>query len=98
MKPSLRFALTNICVAHKMAEQVVRFAKSARKHRIGKAHVLSVLANHDPVSVQLVGRDAPRLLWVGKDSRGLELEIVALDLPEYLLVIHVMPRAYRRSK
>jgi hypothetical protein len=38
------------------------------------------------------------MLWVGKDSRGLELEIVALDLPEYLLVIHAMPRAFRRSQ
>jgi len=98
MKLPLRFSLTNICVAHNMTEQVVRFAQSARKHRIGKTQVLHVLANQDPVSVQQVGRDAPRMLWVGKDSRGLELEIVALDLPEYLLVIHAMPRAFRRSQ
>ena len=79
-----------------MSEQVVRFAQSARKHRIGKAHVLHVLANQDPISVQHNGLEAPRVLWVGKDSRGLELEVVALDLPEYLLVIHAMPRAFRR--
>ena len=32
----------------------------------------------------------------GPDDRGLELEIVAIVEPEYLLVIHVMPYRYRR--
>jgi hypothetical protein len=31
-----------------------------------------------------------RLVWVGRDDRGLELEIVALDLPDAVVVIHVM--------
>ena len=38
-----------------------------------------------------------RLVWVGEDDRGMELEIVALDLPEVLVVIHVMPTALRRT-
>lgn len=37
-----------------------------------------------------------RLVWVGKDDRGIELEIVALDLPDAIVVIHVMPRELRR--
>ncbi len=37
-----------------------------------------------------------RLVWVGADDRGLELEIVALVEPDSLLVIHVMPRRFRR--
>jgi hypothetical protein len=34
--------------------------------------------------------------WVGKDQQGLELEIIAVATPQYLLVIHVMPNYYRR--
>lgn len=39
-----------------------------------------------------------RLLWIGPDDRGVELEIVALDLPDEWLVIHVMPTALRRNR
>jgi hypothetical protein len=38
------------------------------------------------------------LLWVGPDDRGVELEIVAVVLPELYLVIHVMPTALRREQ
>ena len=91
-----RFHLTNICVAHNMAEKAVRFATSARKHRIGKAHVLCVLEKHEPVTVLSVDGEAQKLLWIGHDDRGLELEVVALKLVDYILVIHVMPRTFRR--
>ena len=37
------------------------------------------------------------LSWVGKDERGRELEIVAIDKPDCYLVIHVMPTHYRRE-
>jgi hypothetical protein len=37
-----------------------------------------------------------RLVWIGADDRGIELEIVALDLPDVLVVIHVMPTSLRR--
>ncbi len=37
-----------------------------------------------------------RLVWVGEDDRGIELEIVALDLADAVVVIHVMPTALRR--
>ncbi len=38
-----------------------------------------------------------RLLFIGRDDRGVELEVIAIQLPDYLLVIHVMPYAYRRN-
>lgn len=38
----------------------------------------------------------PRLVWIGPDDRGVELEIVALDLPEEIVVIHVMPTELKR--
>ncbi len=37
------------------------------------------------------------LSWVGKDERGRELEIVAIDKPGCYFVIHVMPTHYRRE-
>jgi hypothetical protein len=37
-----------------------------------------------------------RLVWVGPDDRGIELEIVALDLEDALVIIHVMPTSLRR--
>jgi hypothetical protein len=35
---------------------------------------------------------------IGDDDRGVELEITALDLPDYPLVIHSMPPALRRNQ
>jgi hypothetical protein len=37
------------------------------------------------------------LSWVGRDERGRELEIVALEKPDCFLVIHVMPTHYRKA-
>jgi hypothetical protein len=37
-----------------------------------------------------------RLVWIGSDDRGIELEIVALDLEDAVVVIHVMPTSLRR--
>jgi hypothetical protein len=38
-----------------------------------------------------------RLEWVGIDHKGLRIHVVALDLPEAILVIHAMP-VFTRSK
>jgi len=37
-----------------------------------------------------------RLVWIGADDRGIELEVVALDLGDAVVVIHVMPTSLRR--
>ncbi len=36
-----------------------------------------------------------RLVWIGVDARGVELEIIGIDQGERLLVIHAMPTDYR---
>jgi hypothetical protein len=77
----------------------VRFTKSARKHRIGRAHALAAMTNAGPP--QVVDREGDydeRLVYIGPDDRGVELEIVALALGDLLLVIHVMPTDYRRTR
>ena len=38
-----------------------------------------------------------RLLFIGRDEKGVELEVIAIAQPDHLLVIHVMPHAYRRK-
>jgi hypothetical protein len=74
----------------------VRFTKASRKHRVGRAHVRHVISTVAPVAVTTSdGRDG--WLYVGPDDRGVALEVIAAELEgDVLLVIHVMPRAYRR--
>ena len=85
------------CVAHNgFAFVEVRFTQSARRHRIGRARALHVIATVEPTVVEADGEIRERLVWIGPDDRGLELEVVGLVEPEYLLVIHVMPHQFRR--
>ena len=81
-----------------MRPQKIRFTQSARKHRIGKAHVLYVLDNYLPQRMISDWSTEERFLWEGKDDRGLELEIIAVATENCLLVLHVMPRALRRGR
>lgn len=39
-----------------------------------------------------------RLVFVGDDERRVELEVIAVQIPDYLLVLHVMPTHYRRRQ
>lgn len=69
----------------------VRFTQSARKHRIGRAHVFYVMDTYEPTDA--VSRHGePALRWEGADDRGVMLEVVAVVTPDHLLVIHVMPQ------
>jgi hypothetical protein len=79
-------------------QRPVSWYRSARKHRIGKAHAQHVMDTTEPTSeTGADGRDG-RLMWLGPDDRGLMLEVIALDLPEEIIVIHVMPYSYRGRK
>jgi hypothetical protein len=77
-------------------DRVVRWYRSARRHRIGKAHAMYVIDSVEPVRVPASADADARLVWIGPDDRGVELEIVALDLAETVVVIHVMPTQLRR--
>ena len=74
----------------------IEFTKSARKHKIGKQRVREVIATSTPTMFFEGG--VSKLRWVGKDRRGLELEILAPEEGEVWLVIHVMPLNFRRRK
>jgi hypothetical protein len=74
----------------------VRFTRASRKHRVGRAHVRHVISTVAPVEVRTSDGRAG-WLYVGPDDRGVALEVIAAELEgDELLVIHVMPRAYRR--
>ena len=72
----------------------VEFTKSARKHKISKQRVREVIANHQPTVYFELGKT--KLLWVGEDTRGLRLEIVAVLEEDLIVVIHAMPDDFRK--
>ena len=76
-------------------ERPIRWFRSARKHRIGRAHALYVIASTQPINVPATGQYDARLVWIGPDDRNIELEIIALDLTDAIVVIHVMPTSLR---
>lgn len=78
----------------------IRWARSARKHRIGRTHALHVITMTAPEVITATEDRDVHWSWVGVDDRGVELEIEAA-LPadeDILLVIHVMPTALRRNR
>jgi hypothetical protein len=75
----------------------IKFTQAARKHRIGKAHALFVIENN-PFILIANEAGANQRIWQGLDDRGVELEVIAVVLSEYLLVTHVMPTNFRRRK
>lgn len=48
----------------------IRFAKSARKHRIGKARALFVIASSEVQELVSDGVKTRELLWEGVDDRA----------------------------
>ena len=76
----------------------IRYAQSARKHRIGKARVNFVMDNNSYTVISSQEGEKVQWVWIAKDDRGLELEIVAVVLEQYLLITHVMPISLRRRK
>lgn len=49
-----------------------------------------------PARIAATASHDARLVWIGLDDRGIELEIGALDRLEDVVVIHVMPTSFRR--
>lgn len=78
-----------------MLGEPARIARSARKHRVGNAHILEALMG--PHSTTPTGSDG--YLLVGVDARGVELELIVVpdDRDEDgWVVIHAMPTAWRK--
>jgi hypothetical protein len=70
---------------------LIEFAQSARKHRVGRARAREVI--NDPVATAVLpaeGGRQERLVYLGYDSSGRALEVMAVRIKNGLLVIHVM--------
>jgi hypothetical protein len=76
----------------------IRYAQSARKHRIGRAHAHHVMENNPYVVITSDESDRTQYVWVALDDRGLELEIIGVVLEDYVLITHVMPTSLRRRR
>lgn len=78
----------------------IRFTKSARKHRVGRARAVYVV-EHAYAVVRQTGPDQSEvLMFLGDDDMGRALEVGAVEVSEDLLVvIHVMdlPEKFRGS-
>ena len=73
----------------------VRFTQSARKHRIGKARVMFTINSVEPISLLNSDSGKQELIWIAKDDRGVELEILGIVEDDFLIIIHVMPFNFR---
>ena len=89
--------MEDVLCHNKRMDRQLRWYRSARRHRIGKAHAMHVINSVNPEHVDATATADARLVWIGNDDRGIELEIVALDLDEAVVVIHVMPTELRRQ-
>lgn len=72
----------------------LQFTRSARRHKIGKAHALAAIANAGNPTVLPNGN----LEWIGDDDRGVELRVIAFIAAEdhnLALVKHVFPTALK---
>lgn len=73
----------------------IEFTTASRRHRLGRAHVRYVMATQEPEEIVTVQGERG-WKYVGPDDRGLELEVIAVELEGGdLLVIHAMPTALR---
>lgn len=73
----------------------IEFTTASRKHRLGRAHVRYVMATQEPEEI-VTAQGERGWKYVGPDDRGLELEVIAVELDNGdLLVIHAMPTALR---
>ena len=77
----------------------VQFAKSARKHGIAKGRAIEALTNATFIGSKQRQDGRWTEMYVGTDSRGVELEIGIGHLEDgTALVIHVMPTHYRKER
>lgn len=74
----------------------ILIASSARRHGIGKRRILGLLLEHvDVIDVTRPGDVDPKICFLSRGADGIEWEVIAVVLPDLLLVIHAMPAHYR---
>lgn len=76
---------------------IVSSGGTAPRAATGSARPTRARDHHNPPGPGFrIGHRDARRVWIGPDDRGIELEIVALDLDDAIVVIHVLPASLRR--
>ena len=57
---------------------------------------MHVISTTEPIRIEATEDHDARLVWVGIDDRGVDLEVVALDLADAIVVMHVMQTDLRK--
>lgn len=72
----------------------IRWAKSARKHRISRARSGHVVRTAETIIREPAPEGSPleddRIVFLGPDPNGVMLEVVAVEIEHGLLIIHAM--------
>lgn len=76
----------------------IKIRKSAKKHRIGTMHIAYVIENFPSRLIYSERNQRYELHWIGRDTRGREIEVFAIEHASYLEVFHAMPYWYRKGK
>ena len=71
---------------------------ATRKHRIGLARIIFVIANAHTVAGIVTERGEEGVFYQGFDDRGRELEVIVVEGEFFDLVVHAMPVDYRRRR
>ncbi len=74
----------------------VKVTKSAKKHRIGTTHIIYIIGNYPSRLVFSERNNRYELHWVGRDTRGREIEVFAIEHASFLEVFHAMLYWYRK--
>jgi hypothetical protein len=73
---------------------LIRVVRSGRRHKVSNRRIIEAMTNAgEPTAI------GDQLHYIGTDSRGVELEVIAVPddrNPERLAVIHAMPVSFRR--
>lgn len=76
-----------------------RVTRTARRHRIGNAHILAAIQDAGaPMIVEDVR--GPQLHYIGIDDRGVQLHVVAIEDDRregWLAIIHAMPTSFTET-
>ena len=91
--------MSHVCDTVGVVQIQFRFARSARRHRISKGRAWEAMQNAVLVAIDNRADGRAAGIFVGTDSRGLELEIgIGGNDDDSVIwaIIHVMP--YRYSK
>lgn len=75
----------------------IKFFRSARRHRIGKAHALHAMTFAHSIQPVVTSQGEQGIEYYGHDMRGVELHIVAFPEGENLYVIHVQPTSFEHQ-